>query len=126
VIYADIDGQPPIMLLPNLGHMQGDFGYQYHAPQERLDDRNWYELYRRNEWSEGQPFFSDEGPMTRVMAWVNDSGRVVSARSLESHSEQRRDARAVEKALEASRFIPGTVNGKPERMRYVAVLHYPD
>ncbi|WP_347331116.1 hypothetical protein [Marinimicrobium locisalis] len=125
VIYADLDGQPPIMLLPNLGHMQGDFGHQYHAPQERLDSRNWYALYRRNDWSEGQPFFSDEGELTRVLAWVNDSGRVTSARSLEGHSEYRRDANAVEKALEASRFIPGLTNGKPEKMRYVAVLHYP-
>lgn len=125
VIYANLDGQPPIMLLPNLGHMQGDFGHQYFAPQERLDDRNWYSLYRKNDWSEGQPFFSDEGELTRVLAWVNDSGRVTSARSLESHSEHRRDANAVEKALEASRFIPGMANGKPEKMRYVAVLHYP-
>lgn len=125
VIYANLDGQPPIMLLPNLGHMQGDFGHQYYAPQERLDDRNWYSLYRKNDWSEGQPFFSDEGELTRVLAWVNDSGRVTSARSLESHSEYRRDANAVEKALEASRFIPGMANGKPEKMRYVAVLHYP-
>lgn len=125
VIYADLDGQPPIMLLPNLGHMQGDHGYQYSAPQERLDDRNWYELYRKNDWSEGQPFFSDTGELTRVLAWVNDSGRVISARSLETHSRHRRDANAVEKALEASRFIPGMADGRPAKMRYVAVLHYP-
>ncbi len=125
VIYADLEGQPPIMLLPNLGHMQGDFGHQYYAPQERLDDRNWYSLYRKNDWSEGQPFFSDEGELTRVLAWVNTSGRVTSARSLESHSNYRRDANAVEKALEVSRFIPGMTDGKPEKMRYVAVLHYP-
>jgi len=126
VVYANLEGQPPVMLLPNLGHMQGDFGYQYSAPQERLDDRNWYSLYRKNDWSQGQPFFSDEGELTRVLAWVNDSGRVISARSLESHSEHRRDARAVEKALEASRFLPGMVSGKPEKMRYVAVLNYPN
>lgn len=125
VIYANLDGQPPIMLLPNLGHMQGEFGHQYYAPQERLDDRNWYSLYRKNGWSEGQPFFSEDGELTRVLAWVNDSGRVISARGLETHSKYRRDVDYVEKALEASRFIPGMNEGKPVKMRYVAVLHYP-
>lgn len=125
VIYADRSGQPPIMVLPNLGHMQGEFGYQYSAPQERLDENNWYALYRRDPGSEGQPFFGRNGEMTRVHAWVNDSGRVVAANSLESHGDHRRDARNVEKALEVSRFLPGMVDGKAERMRYIAVLHYP-
>lgn len=125
VVYADRSGQPPVMLLPNLGHMQGDFGYQYSAPQERLDDTNWYGLYRRDTRSSGQPFFSDEGELTRVLAWVTESGRVVTAHGLETHSGYKRDARAVEKALESSRFIPGMANGEAKRMRYVAVLHYP-
>lgn len=124
VVYADLDGQPPVMLLPNLGHMQGDFGYQYSAPQERLDGRDWHSLYTAS-GGEGQPFFSGSGELVRVMAWVKDNGRVLSARSLETHSVYRRDADIVEKALESARFIPGMHNGEPERMRYVAVLHYP-
>lgn len=125
-VYADLDGQPPIMLLPNLGHMQGELGYQYSAPQERLDDTNWYSIYRRDSRTQGQHFFGGDGELTRVHAWVNDSGRVNSASTLETHSEYRRDGRDVEKALEASRFLPGMVNGNPEKMRYVAVLHYPE
>lgn len=124
VVYAELDGQPPVMLLPNLGHMQGDFGYQYSAPQERLDGRDWHSLYASSD-GEGQPFFSGDGELTRVMAWVKANGRVAGARSLEGHSEHRRDADLVEKALGSARFIPGMHNGKPERMRYVAVLHYP-
>lgn len=126
VVYADLEGQPPIMLLPNLGNMQGELGYQYTAPQERLDDRNWYSQYRANSWSEGQPFFSSEGRMTRVMAWVDERGEVSGVRRIEAHGRQKRDAVEVEKVLRSSRFIPGMANGKPERMRYVAVLHYPE
>lgn len=124
VVFADYQGQPPIMLLPNLGHMQGDFGYQYTAPQERLDDGNWYELYRGDFRAEGQPFFSDEGEMTRVHAWINARGWVIAANTLETSSNHRLDGRRVEKALKDSSFIAGQVNGQPERMRYIAVLHY--
>lgn len=125
VVYADLEGQPPIMLLPNLGLMQGEFGYQYSAPQELLDDRNWYAQYEADGRGEGRPFFSGEGRVTRVEAWVNENGRVPSARRLEAHGRHSRDAKVVERALESSRFIPGLVDGKPERMRYVAVLSYP-
>lgn len=126
VIYADSQGQPPTMLLPNLGHMQGDYGYQYSAPQERLDENNWYARYRDNGARQGQPFFSNQDRPTRVMAWVNEAGRVASVHKLESHVRRKRDANAVAKALRSSRFIPGMVEGEPERMRYVAVLHYPE
>ncbi|HEY7883834.1 MAG TPA: hypothetical protein VIC08_02690 [Cellvibrionaceae bacterium] len=126
VVYADVDGQPPVMMLPNLGHMQGDLGYHYVAPQERLDDNNWYERYRSNDWSRGQPFFGGEGRPTRVMAHVNTEGQVTSVRRIEAHGRNKRDAVEVEKTLKQSEFIPGFVNGSPEPMRYFAVLHYPD
>ncbi|WP_341938934.1 energy transducer TonB [Marinimicrobium sp. C2-29] len=125
VVYADLEGQPPIMILPNLGLMQGEFGYQYSAPQELLGDRNWYALYQSDGRGEGNPFFRGEGRKTRVEAWVNANGRVASARRLQTHGRYKRDAKVVERALEDSRFIPGMVSGEPERMRYVAVLSYP-
>lgn len=124
VVYSRLEGQPPVMLLPNLGHMQGELGYQYSAPQERLDDRNWYALYRRNDWSEGQPFFGGEGRTTQVMAIVNEEGRVTSAHRIKTHARHRRDASEIAKALRTSRFIPGMVGKEPKRMRYFAVLHY--
>lgn len=126
VVYSNLEGQPPIMLLPNLGHMQGDLGYQYSAPQERLDERNWYSLYRRNNWSEGQPFFGGEGRTTQVMAIVNEEGRVTSTHRIKTHGRHRRDASEVGKILRGSHFIPGMVGDEPERMRYFAVLHYPE
>lgn len=125
VVYADIDGQPPVMMLPNLGHMQGDLGYHYVAPQERLDDNNWYEGYRQNDWSEGQPFFGGESSLTRVMAHVSTEGKVTSVRRIEAHGRHKRDAAVVEKTLKQSQFIPGFVGSNPEPMRYFAVLHYP-
>ncbi len=126
VVYADIEGQPPVMMLPNLGHMQGDLGYHYVAPQERLDDNNWYEGYRRNDWSQGQPFFGGDGNLTRVMAHVNAEGRVTSVRRIEAHGRNKRDAVEVEKTLKQSQFIPGFMGSSPEPMRYFAVLHYPE
>ncbi len=125
IVYADLEGQPPIMLLPNLGNNQGDYGYQYAAPQELLDDYNWYSYYRRNSWSEGQPFFSKQGELTRVLGVVNEKGEVVMVRRIEAHGRQKRDAVEIEKALKQSRFIPGFVQGEPARMKYVAVLNYP-
>lgn len=125
VVYADLEGQPPIMLLPNLGNNQGEYGYQYVAPQELLDEYNWYSHYRRNSWSEGQPFFSKQGELTRVLGVVNESGEVVVVRRIEAHGRHKRDAVEVEKALKQSRFIPGFVQGEPARMKYAAVLHYP-
>ena len=124
VVYSNLEGQPPLMLLPNLGHMQGELGHQYSAPQERLDERNWYSLYRRNDWSEGQPFFGGVGRTTQVMAIVNEEGRVPSAHRIKTHGRHKRDATEVAKALRTSRFIPGMANGEPKRMRYFAVLHY--
>jgi len=124
VVYSNQEGQPPVMLLPNLGHMQGELGYQYSAPQERLDGRNWYALYRRNDWSEGQPFFGGGGRTTQVMATINEEGRVVGTHRIKTHGKHRRDAGEVANGLKNSRFIPGMAGGKPERMRYFAVLHY--
>jgi hypothetical protein len=125
VVYAKLDGQPPILLLPNLGNMQSHFGHSYTAPQERLDQPQWYETYRANDWSEGQLFFSNDPGMTRVLAMVSAEGETLIVRRIEAHGHHKRDAVEVEKALKDSRFIPGFANGKPERMQYVAVLHYP-
>lgn len=126
LIFADLDGQPPIMLLPNLGNMQSRHGHGYTAPQERLDHPQWYQAYRANDWSEGQLFFSSQGRLTRVLAMVSEEGKTIAVRRIEAHGRHKRDAVEIEKALKASRFIPGFAQGKPEPMRYVAVLHYTD
>lgn len=124
VIYANLDGQPPIMLLPNLGYMQNKYGHDYTDPQERLDQPQWYELYKRNDWAEGLPFFSREENMTRVLAMIDENGKVISARRLEAQKANKRDAIEVEKSVKRASFIPGFSRGKAERMQYVAVLHY--
>ncbi len=124
VVFADLDGQPPVLLLPNLGTMQSEFGHSYSAPQERLDQPQWYETYRANDWSTGDLFFSSEGTLTRVLALVNEQGETITVRRIEAHGRYKRDAVVIEKALRESRFIPGFANGKPERMKYVAVLNY--
>ena len=124
VIYAKLDGQPPIMLLPNLGYMQSKYGHDYTDPQERLDQPQWYELYKRNDWAEGLPFFSREENMTRVLAMIDENGKVISARRLEAQKTNKRDVVEVEKVVKKSSFIPGFSRGKAERMQYVAVLHY--
>ena len=124
VVYARLDGQPPVLLLPNLGNMQSQFGHSYSAPQERLDQPQWYEAYSAHDWSDGHVFFSNEAGLTRVLAMVSEEGKTLAVRRIEAHGHHKRDAVEIEKALKNSRFIPGFANGKPERMQYVAVLHY--
>lgn len=126
LIFSRLDGQPPVMLLPNLGNMQARHGHDYIAPQERLDHPQWYQAYRANDWSEGELFFSSKGHLTRILAMINTDGETIAVRRIEAHGRHKRDAVEIEKALKNSRFIPGFAEGKREPMRYVAVLHYSD
>src|SRR5690606_7365791 len=123
-VFADREGQPPLLLLRNLGHMQADFGPQYVEPQERPDLNTRYDLYASKDWSEGSLFFDDKGDLTRVMAQVSEEGNVTAVRRIEAHGRQKRDAVEVEKNPKQARFIPGFVDGQPTPMRYFAVLHH--
>jgi hypothetical protein len=125
VVYAQLEDQAPVVMLPNLGNMQSRYGFDYTAPQERLDQPQWYEKYRDNSWAEGELFFSDHGRLTRILAIVGTDGTPLAVRRIEAHGQRKRDAVEVEKHLRQARFIPGFADGQPQRMQYAAVLHYP-
>lgn len=110
-------------LIPNLGSMQSKYGRDYIAPQERLDISDWYAVYNRNSWINGEEFL-DDGPLSRVAATVDESGKPSVVRALDSDRAFKRDANFVKSALKRSRFIPGFVGGKPVPMGYLAVVNY--
>lgn len=123
VIYSRSGDQPDIVLLPNLGSLQTQHGYDYSAPQERLDQAAWFENYLADTNGNGKVFF-DKGRLTRVIATVKTDGSIASVSTLEARGSGKRDANTIEKLLVSSKFIPGFVDGKATEMHYVAVLNY--
>jgi hypothetical protein len=123
VVYSRSGDQPDILMLPNLGTLQTQHGYDYFAPQERLDQKSWHEKYADNPWAQGKPFFND-GQLTRVIGTVKINGDVASVSTLEARGRGKRDADFIETALKQTRFIPGVVNNQVTEMHYVAVLNY--
>lgn len=123
VVFSVSGDQPQTMLLANLGTLQGQYGLDYYAPQERLEQRGWYERYANNSWAKGKPFFN-EGRLTRVMATVDKAGKVTSVSTLDARGSGKRDANFIEDILKQSSFIPGIANQQPTEMHYVAVLNY--
>ena len=123
VVYSRSGDQPDILLLPNLGTLQSQYGHDYFAPQERLDQKDWFAKYSENTWAQGKPFF-DEGTLTRVIGTVKVTGDVASVSTLDARGKGKRDANVIETALKQTRFIPGVVNNQITEMHYVAVLNY--
>ena len=123
VVYSLSNSQAPITLLPNLGTLQAQYGADYVAPQERLDQGSWYVQYSNDSRSTGKPFFADS-KLTRVMAKVEVDGNVESVSTLEAALRKKADAGNIESALKKSQFIPGFVANKPVAMHYIAVVNY--
>ena len=122
VIFSRTGDQPDIVMLPNLGTLQTQHGYEYFAPQERIDQSAWYENYKATDGA-GKVFF-DKGRLTRVIATVNIDGTVKSVSTLDARGSGKRDAGRIEKVLVKSTFVPGFVKGKAIEMHYVAVVNY--
>lgn len=123
VVYSLGGTQAPIVLLPNLGTLQAQYGTYYYAPQERLDTGDWYANYTTKERGDGKLFFA-EGKTTRVMANVEADGKVETVSTLEAALRKQADAASIETSLKKSRFIPGFVENKPTAMHYIAVVNY--
>lgn len=122
VIYSRSGDQPAIVMLPNLGTLQTQHGYEYFAPQERIDQSAWYENHK-DAGGAGKAFF-DKGRLTRVIATVKIDGTVESVSTLDARGSGKRDAANIEKALMKSTFVPGFVDGNAVEMHYVAVVNY--
>lgn len=123
VVYSLGGTQAPIVLLPNLGTLQAQYGAHYYAPQERLDTSDWYANYSTKERGNGKNFFA-EGKMTRVMANIETSGNVETVSTIEAALRKKADAENIENSLKKSKFIPGFVQDKPTAMHYIAVVNY--
>lgn len=123
VVYSLGGTQAPIVLLPNLGTLQAQYGTHYFAPQERLDTSDWYANYSTKEHGDGKLFFA-EGKMTRVMANIEADGKVETVSTIEAAMRKKADAESIESALKKSKFIPGFVENKPTAMHYIAVVNY--
>ncbi len=123
VVYSLADTQKPIIMLPNLGTLQAQYGTHYYAPQERLDTNDWYVQYTTKDRGDGKLFFADS-KVTRVMANIESNGAVESVSTLESALRKKADASNIEIALKKSKFIPGFVQDKPTSMHYIAVVNY--
>ena len=123
VVYSRSGDQPAILMLPNLGTLQAQHGYDYVAPQERLDQQDWFSKYSENSWAQGKAFFN-KGRLTRVIGTVKTNGDVASVSTLDARGKGKRDADVIETALKQTKFIPGIVNDQVTEMHYVAVLNY--
>ncbi len=123
VVYSLGGTQAPIVLLPNLGTLQAQYGTYYYAPQERLDTNDWYANYTTKERGDGKLFFA-EGKTTRVMANIEADGKVETVSTLEAALRKQADATSIENSLKKSKFIPGFVENKPTAMHYIAVVNY--
>lgn len=123
VVYSRNDSQPNVVMLPNLGTLQREHGVHYIAPQERLDQADWYSAYSAS--GNGKPFFN-EGRLARIVGDVSADGEVESVRTVEASGRARRDAKVIETALKKSRFIPGFVGENAVDMHYIAVVNYPE
>jgi hypothetical protein len=123
VVYSLNNAQAPITLLPNLGTLQAQYGTDYVAPQERLDQSSWYVQYTTQNCGTGKPFFAD-AKLTRVMATIEVNGGVESVSTIEAALRKKDDASNIEAALKKSQFIPGFVANKPTAMHYIAVVNY--
>lgn len=123
VVYSLGGTQAPIVLLPNLGTLQAQYGTHYYAPQERLDTSDWYANYTTKEHGSGKLFFA-EGKTTRVMANIEANGKVETVSTIEAALRKQGDAANIENSLKKSHFIPGFVQDKPTAMHYIAVVNY--
>ena len=123
VVYSLGGTQAPIVLLPNLGTLQAQYGTHYFAPQERLDTSDWYANYTTKEHGSGKLFFA-KGKTTRVMANVEADGKVETVSTIEAAMRKKADAESIENSLKKSKFIPGFVENKPTAMHYIAVVNY--
>lgn len=112
-----------VVLIPNLGSMQAQYGRDYSAPQERLDVADWYQRYSENSWVNGQVFLA-KGPISRVAATITENGEADIVRALDADRAHKRDVNVVKNAVKRSRFIPGFVDGRPVPMGYLAVINY--
>lgn len=122
VVYSRNETQPNVVMLPNLGTLQREYGVSYFAPQERLDNADWYSSYAGR--GDGKPFFNN-GQLARIVGNVNAEGGIDSVQTVEASGRARRDARIIESALKGSRFIPGFVGEEAVNMHYIAVVNYP-
>lgn len=123
VVYSITGTQEPIVMLPNLGTLQAQYGVNYYAPQERLDKNDWYVHYSTKGRGDGKLFFADR-KVTRVMANIEADGAVESVSTLQAAARKKADAEVIESALKKSRFIPGFVEDKATPMHYIAVVNY--
>lgn len=123
VVYSLSGTQAPIVMLPNLGTLQAQYGTHYYAPQERLDTSDWYANYSTKEHGDGKLFFA-EGKTTRVMANIEADGKVETVSTIEAALRKKADAASIESSLKKSKFIPGFVEEKPTAMHYIAVVNY--
>jgi hypothetical protein len=123
VVYSISGTQAPIVLLPNLGTLQSQYGVNYYAPQERLDKGDWYVQYSSKSRGDAKRFFANS-KVTRIMANVEASGNVESVSTIEAAARKKADANTIESALKKSHFIPGFVENKATAMHYIAVVNY--
>lgn len=123
VVFSGSKGNVAAKLIPNVGSMQAQYGLDYIAPQERLDISDWYNTYNENSWLNGDEFFGD-GQLARVTAHIGKTGKPTSVRTVEAERAYAKDAKLIEASLRRSRFIPGTVDGRPVAMGYMAVVNY--
>lgn len=123
VVYSVTGTQAPIVLLPNLGTLQSQYGVNYYAPQERLDQGDWYAQYSSKARGDAKRFFANS-KVTRVMANVEADGMVESVNTIEAAARKKADADTIETALKKTQFIPGFVEDKATAMHYIAVVNY--
>jgi len=119
-----------VVVVPNLGYQQDEFGLDYIEPQEVLTDGGWLERMRRKE--RGLLFLTGirrerSSRVMFVMSVAVDENGVASDSRLDVNEfstrpdEQARAARE----LQYSQFVPGFVDEKPASARHYFLFYYP-
>lgn len=108
-----------VVLVPNSGEHVDSFGLGYFAPQEILiDEQSWPKrsgMLNRKSWTLDYAF-TGSGNLFTISVDVDRSGHASNPEIISVRRGLGRLAERAVKSFEASRFVPGFVDGRPTPM----------
>ena len=124
VVFTCLDGECVIIPLMNLGQNEQQFGYEYIAPQEILEEQFWYSKFKKFARLEhlgvAMPY---RGVVFRFSISVDEHGNGTDPKVEYKGRLKSNEINAALTAISKARFIPGFFEGKPTRMRYFEIIY---
>lgn len=107
-----------VLLIPNLGSLQPKLGVNYSEPQE-LIAQGWFKQLKTGSPSNSS-FFEHNAQITRATASITTAGKASQVSLIDTSSREK--TLAITRAIEGAQFIPGQVDGKSIKMKYLAII----